>query len=42
MYFDIGANIGNWSLANVDKCNKIITVEASPSTFQKLSNNCKK
>lgn len=41
MYFDIGANIGNWSLKNINKCDKIITVEASPVTFNKLVNNCK-
>ena len=41
MYFDIGANIGNWSLKNINKCDKIITVEASPCTFKKLVNNCK-
>ena len=41
MYFDIGANVGRWSLANINKCNKIIAVEASPITFIKLINNCK-
>jgi FkbM family methyltransferase len=39
MFFDIGANIGKWSLSNVNNCNKIISVEASPNTFQKLLNN---
>lgn len=39
MYFDIGANIGKWSLENIQKCEKIIAVEASPSTFNKLINN---
>ena len=39
MFFDIGANIGNWSLSNVNNCDKIISVEASPNTFQKLLNN---
>lgn len=39
MFFDIGANIGNWSLSNLDNCDKIISVEASPNTFQKLLNN---
>lgn len=24
MYFDIGANIGKWSLANLNNCEKII------------------
>ena len=41
MYFDIGANIGGWALANIHKCNKIISVEASPSTFAKLQHHCK-
>ena len=41
MYFDIGANIGKWSLSNISKCDKIISVEASPVTFKKLVNNCK-
>lgn len=36
MFFDIGANIGNWSLSNINNCEKIITVEASPKTFNKL------
>lgn len=39
MFFDIGSNIGNWSLANENKCDKIISVEASPNTFNKLVNN---
>jgi FkbM family methyltransferase len=41
MYFDIGANIGKWSLANVNKCEKIVAVEASPDTFKTLSENMK-
>ena len=41
MFFDIGANIGNWALANIDKCDKIISVEASPITFNRLVNNCR-
>lgn len=41
MYFDIGSNVGKWSLANIDKCAKIISIEASPITFNKLVNNCK-
>jgi FkbM family methyltransferase len=40
MYFDIGANIGNWSLANIENCDKIIAIEASPNTYTKLTNNC--
>jgi FkbM family methyltransferase len=41
MFFDIGANVGNWSLHNIKMldCNKIISVEASPITFQILSTN---
>ncbi len=41
MYFDIGANVGHWTLANIDSCQKIIAVEASPITFNTLSNNCR-
>jgi FkbM family methyltransferase len=41
MYFDIGSNIGKWSLANITNCNKIISIEASPIIFQRLVNNCK-
>ncbi len=42
MFFDIGANIGNWSLQNISNCEKIIAIEASPNTFQKLINNIEK
>jgi FkbM family methyltransferase len=41
MFFDIGANIGRWSLANINNCKNIISVEASPNTFNKLINNIK-
>jgi len=41
MYFDIGSNIGKWSLANVNQCDKIISIEASPLTFSKLVRHCK-
>ncbi len=41
MFFDIGSNIGNWALSNVNQCDKIISIEASPITFEKLRNNCK-
>ena len=37
--FDIGANIGKWSLANHDKYDKIIAIEASPDTYTKLQKN---
>jgi FkbM family methyltransferase len=39
MFFDIGANVGNWSLTNINNCDKIISVEASPNTFNRLVNN---
>jgi len=39
MYFDIGANIGKWSLSNLNNCDKIISIEASPTTFQRLLSN---
>ncbi len=39
MFFDIGANIGKWSLSNVNSCEKIIAIEASPVTFKKLVDN---
>ena len=39
MFFDIGANIGKWSLSNVNSCEKIIAIEASPNTFKRLVNN---
>jgi len=42
MFFDIGANIGKWSLANIGSCNKIIVVEASPTTFSNLLSNISK
>jgi len=41
MFFDIGANIGKWSLANIDQCDKIIVVEASPTTFDRLVDSLK-
>lgn len=41
MYFDIGSNIGLWSLKNIELCDKIISIEASPLTFSRLVNNCK-
>ena len=41
MYFDIGSNIGNWSLTNIELCDKIISIEASPITVTRLVDNCK-
>lgn len=40
MFFDIGSNIGSWALANISQCDKIVSVEASPTTFSKLVNKC--
>ena len=42
MFFDIGANVGKWSLANISSCDKIIVVEASPTTFSNLLSNISK
>lgn len=39
MFFDIGANIGNWSLSNLNNSSKIVAIEAVPKTFYKLTNN---
>jgi FkbM family methyltransferase len=39
LVFDIGANIGNWALANISEENKIISVEPSTCTFNKLVKN---
>jgi FkbM family methyltransferase len=36
LFFDIGANIGRWALANMRNDVRIISVEASPTTFQSL------
>lgn len=36
LIFDIGANVGNWTLANYNESDNIICVEASPYTFNKL------
>lgn len=41
IYFDIGCNIGAWSNANINRCDKIISIEASPNTYNKCVNNCK-
>ena len=40
LYFDIGANVGNWSLENIKRCEKIIAVEPSKDTYGKLIKNC--
>jgi FkbM family methyltransferase len=39
LLFDIGANIGMWALKNCTSETKIISVEASPTTFQTLKRN---
>ena len=39
MFFDIGSNVGKWSLSNVNNCEKIIAIEASPNTFKILVDN---
>lgn len=39
MIFDIGANIGKWTLENINSDDKFICIEASPSTFNKLFSN---
>ena len=41
MIFDIGANVGNWALANINKTNTIVCVEASPYTYPELLENTK-
>jgi FkbM family methyltransferase len=40
LIFDIGANIGEYAIANYDN-NKIISIEASPQTFSILKTNVK-
>jgi FkbM family methyltransferase len=40
MFFDIGANVGKWSLSNIKQCDKIISIEASPITFERLADKC--
>jgi FkbM family methyltransferase len=40
LYFDIGANIGIWSLENIKICGKIIAVEPSRKIFEILVKNC--
>jgi len=39
--FDIGSNVGKWALANSNRFKNIITLEASPSTYNQLVNDCK-
>jgi FkbM family methyltransferase len=37
--FDIGANIGNWTKKNINNYDKIIAIEASKNTYEKLCFN---
>jgi FkbM family methyltransferase len=39
LVFDIGANVGNWALANYNELDNIVCVEASPYTFNRLVSN---
>jgi FkbM family methyltransferase len=39
LIFDIGANIGRWTIANINSVDRFITIEASPRTFERLKNN---
>ena len=36
LIFDIGANVGEWTLARITPTNRIIAVEADPNTFNTL------
>jgi len=40
LYFDIGANVGKWSLTNIKRCEKIIAVEPSIKNYKILSKKC--
>jgi hypothetical protein len=40
LYFDIGANVGKWCLENIKRCEKIIALEPSKDTYEKLIKNC--
>lgn len=39
MYFDIGANVGRWSLENIGFAEKIVALEPDPDTFKELKRN---
>lgn len=41
MFFDIGANVGRWSLENIGLCDKIVALEPDPNTFKLLQENTK-
>jgi FkbM family methyltransferase len=40
LFFDIGAHDGLWTLANSASDVRIVSVEGSPITFERLSRNC--
>jgi FkbM family methyltransferase len=42
MFFDIGANVGNWSLENIKTAEKIVALEPDPDTFRGLKHNTEK
>lgn len=42
LLFDIGANHGLWTLANIGNNNKIVAVDPSPQVFNALINNTKR
>ncbi len=39
LLFDIGANVGAWTAANINSCTTIIAVEPSPTAFTVLRKN---
>jgi FkbM family methyltransferase len=41
LYFDIGANVGLWSLENIKICKRIIALEPSITSYKILSQNCR-
>jgi FkbM family methyltransferase len=39
LFFDIGANIGKWTVSNVNMYDSVVAVEPSPMAFSKLLEN---
>lgn len=39
LFFDVGANIGKWAVANVNIYDRVIAIEPSPIAFNKLTEN---
>lgn len=39
LIFDIGANVGSWTMSNINSADRFVTIEASPRTFERLKNN---